>query len=130
MFTWTIDDKAKLTPGCSLEYVGANGRETVVYLHDAEREEGRRAAIWGWAGRGTFSALLDAHDPSTIAPPTLATLNRMAVETFGEGARVNEKASTAYSTRYEVHDANELRAMFMNTDAARECARWLAARGR
>jgi hypothetical protein len=123
-YEWTDDDRARLTAGCSAEY-------------DGERRE---VVSWegpDWAGRyrvrleGSTFWLGDI-DPASIAPPTLATLNRMAAERLGDGAVVYVSDDCELTVQ---HDRSGFAASFCSradrgATAARECAQWLAARGR
>ena len=136
MFTWTDEDRAKLTVGCTVEWVGAEGRERVEYVRRFVRNERDVIETRDCPPGETFAfGMLDCHDPQSIQPPSLATLTRMAVESFGEGASVvqedwdGECASMQVLVMSERLDGNVVHAEF-HVDAARECARWLAARGR
>lgn len=68
--------------------------------------------------------------PATSAAPTVAELARMATAVFGRGVEVHLR----YSCEVVVeHAASGFQASFCSSDdrgatAARECARWLAAR--
>ena len=123
---WKKEQIAQLTVGC-----------TVMAEFDVtgEAEPREIAKVYNVSKRGTFKAkclrglvmVSDEMNPSTIRPPTLATLNRMAVEAFGDRSRVK---------RYDDGDVVVSRpggfmaAFFCDPDASRECALWLAARGR
>ena len=128
-YEWTKKQIAQLTVGC-----------TVMAEFDVtgEAEPREIAKVYNVTKRGTFKAkclqglvmVSDEMNPSTIQPPSLATLNRMAVESFGEQSHVSDLRGFVEVFRRDEFGRLQERAAFYGADAARECARWLAARGR
>ena len=133
MFTWTQEQLRQVGPGCTLVYVDPNGERVQAEVAGVERVCGE---LW-IDMRGGLGNDCESHfDPSTLRAPTLATLNRMAVESFGEGAEIlqNDADHTIAVLAVRPVYGQCLVAQFYaeddGGDAARECARWLAARGR
>ena len=121
-YEWTTDDFWRVTPGCT------------IHDGDRQREIGDIEDFGTSYARMAFNHFTAVYlrdlDPSTIAPPTLATLNRMAVESFGERGHVTTLRGPIDVCTWDDFGRHCERATFYEPDAARECARWLAARGR
>ena len=156
MFSWTDDDRKKLTPGCTVVHEHDGTRTVGTAFCGPYRDAGGEDQLWmapwerdnacadnaEWfvrtyehverstAGRTFAGWGLENCDPASIQPPTLATLNRMAVESFGEQSHVSDLRGFVEVFRRDEFGRLQERAAFYGADAARECARWLAARGR
>ena len=145
---WTEAQRAQATRGCTVVVELGEGRDVVRVRGEivASEIDGDGLLLTVHVVDDVGTAALHSvdetcADAATLLPPTLATLNRLAVESFGEGASVKVKDSwtaggvgtmPAFVTvtvpgkgfrtaEFVAHDVG---------DAARECARWLAARGR
>ena len=157
-YEWTPEDRAKLTPGCTVVHEHDGTRTVGTAFCGPYRDAGGEDQLWmapwerdnacadnaEWfvrtyehverstAGRTFTGWGLENCDPASIQAPTLATLNRMAVEDFGEGASVEYVGACFVGClRVKLPDGGRVTFdLSADDEDTRECARWLAARGK